>query len=64
MYSFHYSSQILPKVGGSRKIFEKFSNMNENRPVTVELLQADGQTAGHDAANSRFRNFATSKKYP
>jgi len=66
MYSSHYSSQILQKVGGSRKIFENLSNMNENRPVGVELFQADGQTAGHDEANRRFRNFAkaASKEYP
>jgi len=66
MYSTHYSPQILLTVGGSRKIFEKFSNMNEKRPVGVELFQADGQTAGHDEANRRFHNFAkaASKEYP
>jgi hypothetical protein len=27
------------------------------RPVAVELFHADGQTDGHDVANSRFSQF-------
>ena len=66
MYSTRYSRQILIKVGDSRKIFGKCSNINESGPVGVELLNADGQTAGHDEANRGFRNFANaaSKEYP
>ena len=54
------------KVGNSRQIFEKCSNINESRPVGVELFNVDRQTAGHDEANRRSRNFANaaSKEYP
>ena len=37
-------------------------NLIKILPVGAELFHADGQTVRHNAANSRFRNFAKAPK--
>jgi hypothetical protein len=46
LISLAYFRKILP-----------ISNFMEIRPVGAELFHADGQTDGHDAANSLFSQF-------
>jgi len=44
----------------SLQIFEKYSDIKfheKSFPVGAELFHADGQTDGHDAANSRLSQF-------
>jgi hypothetical protein len=38
----------------SGQIFDRYSNFMKIRAVGAELYHADGQTEGHDEANSRF----------
>jgi hypothetical protein len=55
MQSTRYSCQILMKPEFSRQIFKntRILNLMKIRPVAVDLFHADGQTDGHDEANSR-----------
>jgi len=47
------------KLGLSRQIFEKYSNVNFFKILSLgtEVLHADKRTDGHDEANSCFSQF-------
>jgi len=55
-----YSCPVFTKFEISRQIFEKILKNQifmKISPVEAELFHADGQTDGHDEANSRFSKF-------
>ena len=60
MYITCYSCQILMKLEFSRRFFEKYPNIN----FMIRLVGADlfMRTDGQDEADSRFCNFANSRK--
>jgi hypothetical protein len=48
---------MLMKLESSRQIFEKSQSCMKIRAVGAVLFHADGQTSGHDEANSRLTQF-------
>jgi len=48
---------MLMELESSRQIFEKYPNCMKIRAVGAELFHVDGQTGGHDEANSRLSRF-------
>jgi hypothetical protein len=60
MWSIRYSCRILIKLEFSGHIFKKaqIKFFTKIRQVGAELFHADGQTDGHNEANSRFSQFS------
>jgi len=58
MYSTCYFCQIVNKLGFSRQILEKFSNIEINgTPSSGSRIDPRGLTDRHDEANTRFSQF-------